>query len=401
MGCGWAEDRGWEVKAGPRQALPGRGARRVRVELAASLKDRLEEIEEAVLARVNAIADSGEVVDPTYAGGLRQAIRDALEYAVDAIERDVEHASPVPVSLLAQARLAARNRVGIDTVLRRYLAGYTLLGDFLVEEAIEVEVRGSALKGLLRTQAATLDRLLTAVSEEYARETSPSADSAGRRRLRLVRRLLSGESVDAGKLRYPCDAHHLGLVVFGLRAEELAGEIGTAADRSLLAVSPEPGTVWAWLGGAAPTDADELCELAEATAPTGTTVAVGEAAKGLAGWRLTHRQAVAALPIARQRDQRAVRYVDVALLVSALGDELTATALRRFYLEPLERGRDGGAIARETLRAYFATGRNVSSAAAMLRISRTTAASRLRAIEVTIGRSLSSCAAELEIALSM
>jgi hypothetical protein len=31
-------------------------------------------------------------------------------------------------------RLAARKGVRLDTVLRRYLAGYTLFGDFLIEE---------------------------------------------------------------------------------------------------------------------------------------------------------------------------------------------------------------------------------------------------------------------------
>jgi hypothetical protein len=37
--------------------------------------------------------------------------------------------------LLVQARLAARSDVSLDIVLRRYFAGYSLLGDFLVGEA--------------------------------------------------------------------------------------------------------------------------------------------------------------------------------------------------------------------------------------------------------------------------
>ena len=99
--------------------------------------------------------------------------------------------------------------------------------------------------------------------------------------------------------------------------------------------------------------------------------------------------------------QALIRYADVALLASMLRDELLATTLRQRYLVPLTEERDGGEVLRETLQAYFAAGRNVSSAAAVLGVNRKTIASRLSTIEASIGRPLGSCAAEFEAVLRM
>jgi DNA-binding PucR family transcriptional regulator len=130
-------------------------------------------------------------------------------------------------------------------------------------------------------------------------------------------------------------------------------------------------------------------------------VTVGEPGEGLSGWRLSHRQAKAALPIAERRGQPVLRYGDVALLAAILRDDLVATSLHQLYLEPLERARDGGEVARETLRAYFAAERNISSTAAVLGVDRRTVTNRIRAIESLFGRPLKDFATELETALQL
>jgi hypothetical protein len=99
------------------------------------------------------------------------------------------------------------------------------------------------------------------------------------------------------------------------------------------------------------------------------------------------------------RKQPILCYADVALLASILRDDLVATSLHKLYLEPLERARDGGKVARETLRAYFAAERNISSTAAALGVDRRTVRNRIRAIEELLGRPLKGSVAELEIAL--
>ena len=80
---------------------------------------------------------------------------------------------------------------------------------------------------------------------------------------------------------------------------------------------------------------------------------------------------------------------------------MLAGALLDVYIAPLEDVRGGGAVLRETLRAYLAAERSVSSAAAALGVDRKTVESRLRTIEKRLGRSLHPCPAELEVALEL
>src|SRR6185295_12893642 len=117
-------------------AMPRRpDPQRARTGLAERLSERRGEIERAVITRVYAIADPKEAADPTYAEGLRTAVGAAIDYGQAVVDRSQARSPQVPAALLTQARIAARNGVTLDTVLRRYFAGYTIFGDFLVEEA--------------------------------------------------------------------------------------------------------------------------------------------------------------------------------------------------------------------------------------------------------------------------
>ncbi len=370
--------------------------------LAACLQARRTEIEGATLLRVRAVSAMPRAAGPEYAEGLRAAVAAGIGYGIEGIEHGERAAPPPPEALLAQARLAARSGVGLDTVLRRYFAGHTLLEDFMVEEAERSKSLGpSELKRLLRVQAALVDRLFAAVSAAYAEEAERGRQGSERRRLELIERLLAGEPLDASELDYELSAHHLGLLASGPGAEKAVASLARSLDAVLLALSREGGVVWAWLGRRGPLDVEDARRLAEATLPPEASLALGEPGEGVGGWRLTHRQARAALPVALRGPEQIVRYADVALLAAVLSDDLLATSLRGLYLEPLEAERDGGAVLRQTLRAYFAAGRNVSSAAVALGVSWQTVKNRLRAIEELIDRPLADCLADLEAALGL
>jgi hypothetical protein len=383
----------------------GSSFERARAELSARLRERQAEIEQAVLTRAYAVSETNsespdpETLDPTYLQGLRTATAAAVDYALEVVERGEGREPYPPAILLAQARLAARNRVGLDTVLRRYSAGYVLLSDFLVEEAERSGLRGPALQRLLRSQAA-LDRLLAALSEEYAREERERPTTQEQRRTERIERLLAGEPIDTTELEYDFEAHHLAAIASGPGAGNALRELAASIDCRLLSACRGDETLWAWLGARRAPDPEELKRHA-ADWPEGATLAIGEPSEGLTGWRLSHRQAKAAMSVAQRSPEPVVRYADVALLAAVLGDELLATSLRKLYLEPLEAERDGGEVALETLRAYFAVERNVSSAAAALGVSRQAVAKRLRTVEERLGCSLDSCAAELEAALRL
>ncbi len=354
------------------------------------------------LARVYGVSDPASGEDPTYVAGLRAAVSAALDYGLAGIEHGEGRAGPAPAVLLAQARHAARSGVSLDTVLRRYIAGCALLGDFVIQ-AFDggVALQGVDLRRIWRTEATLLDRLVAAVAAEYRHEVETRLHNAEDRRTERVKMLLTGHLLEPDELRYEFDVWHIGAIAYGPGAQVVIRDLATKLDRRLLLVRPGGGAIWAWLGGRRKVTAKEAEHLAPMPWPSGLSLALGEPERGLAGWRLTHRQARAAAPLALRPLQRMVRYADVALLAAALHDDVFASSLQRLYLDPLAHERDGGAALRQTLRAYFAAGRNVSSTAAMLGVSRQTVSSRLRTIEDRIGRSIGACASEMDTALRM
>jgi DNA-binding PucR family transcriptional regulator len=133
----------------------------------------------------------------------------------------------------------------------------------------------------------------------------------------------------------------------------------------------------------------------------GVSVALGEPADGPAGFRVTHRQAQAALRVALHDGRQVTRYADVALIAFALADETLARSLIGIYLHPLDDDGRSAEVLRETLRAYLAAGRNAQSAGSALGVHRNTVSQRLRVIEDRLGCSLSERHAEVDVALRL
>lgn len=376
-------------------------ARSARLELGARLRRRRPEIEQATLTRVYAVTGAVERTNPSYAQGLRDAVAAAVELALVALEDRPRRSLPVPAALLEQARRAGIEGIGLDTVLRRYFAGYTLLGDYVIEEAEKTGLFGKAeLQSLLRDQAAVFDRVVAAVSAEHNRARSERHVGIEAGRIGMVERLLDGELMDLSQIPYPFEGHHLGLIAAGKNPSVAIEAIAKRLGMRHLLVRHAEGTVWAWFGARLSPDSSEV-ERALRQASPPVCASLGEVGENLSGWRMTHRQASAALPIAIERGLPCLRYGEVAVLASMLADDLLMASLRKIYLDPLATARDGGESARQTLRTYFRKEQNVSSTAAALGVNRQTIAKRLRAVEDRLGRSLNSCSLELRAALML
>jgi hypothetical protein len=374
-----------------------------RLALASRLRAKTPELEAGLASLIDAISSPGEVADHTYLNSLHDARTAILEYAVDAVEAGERHPPEIPPAVLAATRLAARSGIALDTILRRYSIGNAMLGDILVAEAEQVEASAATLRRLLHQQATVFDRLLAAVSEAHVQETRALSAASAEWRREYIKSLLVGRQPDPEvELDYDLEGHHVALTVSGAAAEELARELAKRLDRRLLTDGPDEALVWAcWLGGRRPLGAEDVLRALRELRRGPTSVTLGEPGEGLSGWRLSHRQAMAALAIAERSRQRIVRYADVAVLASVLRDDLGTTSLRQLYLEPLEGTRDGGKVARETLRTYFATQRNISSTAAALGVDRHTVTNRIRTIEELFGRPLGDIATDLETALRL
>lgn len=370
--------------------------------LASRLRERLPEIQAAVASRAYSISDPHEVNDPSYLLRLKSAIAAAVEHRLAVLEAGERLAPSVPPLLLAQARLEARDGVSLDTVLRRYFAGNALFGDFLAEEAEREEIPSAVLRRLLGEQATLGDHLLAAASAEHAREAKNRPTTAAERRREIAKSLSAGKLVDHSELGYDLDSYHLAAMAKGEGAGELMRRLAKAVDRRLLSIQREEEPIWAcWLGGRRQLTSEQAMAAFANEVPDGVFVTLGEPGEGLPGWRFSHLQAKAALPIAERQSLPVVRYADVALLAAISRDDLVAASLRQLYLTPLERAQDGGKVARETLRAYFDAERNVSSTAAALGVDRRTVRNRIRTIEDLLGCPLKGSMADLEIALRL
>jgi PucR-like helix-turn-helix protein/diguanylate cyclase with GGDEF domain len=366
------------------------------VALVQRLAARRGELEQEVLASVYGVSDPASVGDPQYTAGLREAVSLAIDFGIACL---LDEDCSIPSHLVDQARAAARGGVSLDTIMRRYVSGYALLSDTIVDEASSLT--GFELRDALRIQSSLLDRLLSAVAGAYDSETRRRLRDGEQRRAEQIKRLLAGKVIDTSGIRYGFDDWHLGVVATGSDAIAAIRGLAAALDRRLLLVRPDARTVWAWLGGRARLSSREALRLAELAHPEDACLAFGEPARSIDGWRRTHGQAKAAFPIAQRESPGVVRYTDVALLATAIRDEVLAGSLEELYLAPLASERDGGETLRQTLYAYFAAGRNVSSAAATLEVTRQTVNGRLRAVEERVGRPLADCAPELETALRL
>ncbi|HSZ13092.1 MAG TPA: helix-turn-helix domain-containing protein [Solirubrobacteraceae bacterium] len=251
-------------------------------------------------------------------------------------------------------------------------------------------------------QVGLMDRLVLEVTEAYETELVHTAHLADQERIVSLRRLLAGERVDLTQLGCAIDGWHLAVIAIGTASQKTLRLVQARSGVSALIVRAEPEVVWAWFSSRRQFRPDDLDKVLSGTVPPGTSLAVGEPGRGINGWRLTHRQAQAALRVVLSQPRPITRYTDVMLLATALEDEILASSLVRIYLAPLgESNSTRGASARSVLRAYFRANEHTVSAAEELNVSTKTVVRRLRSIEQLIGHPLSACSTELRVALCL
>lgn len=370
--------------------------------LVARLREGAEEVEDALYASASALTGVGsEVEDPEYLMGRRAAISELVDYVVNCLEQGPGLTEPpVPLAVMAQVRRAARAGVSLGTVVRCYAASERLLTQFVINEASEMPP--GALREILATQAPRLDGLLDVVVSEYNHELGRINHFPRLRLRQCVERLLAGDlSSPVSDLDYDLEGWHLGVVVAGARPEASLRSLAANFGCKPLVVPREDEVVWGWLGGATPVPAAEAERVALAGLPEDVRVAMGEPREGIAGWRVTHREALAGFHIMLRRPQKVLRGSKLMLLAAVLRDEGLVDALRHKYIIPLGDEGDEGQVLQETLRAYFSTGGNAVTAAAVLDVNRQTVKRRLRKIEQRLGFHLLACQAEIEIALGL
>jgi hypothetical protein len=243
----------------------------------------------------------------------------------------------------------------------------------------------------------------------YGEERERWLRSALTRRTQLVATILAGDRVDIDEaerdLGHSLRRHQTALVLWEAdrrpdgdavgRLESEAARLasGWAAPRPLVVPSGR-AEVWAWLATDRPPDADAL--RAVEVSP-GVRVAVGVTVPGVAGFRDSHREAVAARDLADVLPDALVAYADVEVVSLLSRDRSAMETFVRRELGDLAASDPATARLRATVLAYLEAG--MDGAAARLAIHRNTVRYRLHQVESLLGRPVTERRRELELAL--
>jgi DNA-binding PucR family transcriptional regulator len=267
-----------------------------------------------------------------------------------------------------------------------------------------------------RVVAAYIDQVSEEMVAAYTRERESWLRNQGAARSARILGLLSGERADVSAaeatLGYRLRQYHVGLVCWVGDATGTADEL-TRLEHAVGRVAVQAGcygapvflpydesTAWAWLPLG-------IRDTFDAAGPSvmgvdgDIHVAFGGVARGTAGFRLTHRQALAAQAVALCADSvpRAVAFSEVApvAMMLAAPDLLRAWVLAT--LAGLAADDEHHARLRETMLVFLQTGGSYKSTAERLMLHKNTVQYRIRKAQESLGRPVSENRHDVELAL--
>ncbi len=245
-----------------------------------------------------------------------------------------------PAAAVEYARRLAQRGTPLTALLRAYRVGHARFSDWLLRELAQqisdAKMISAATLGMSRIVAEYIDQTSEEMVAAYTQEREHWLRNRSAVRTARIRDLLSGERIDVSAaeatLGYRLRQYHVGLVCWAGDAAGPADEIsrlehaiGHVAAQAACGGEPvflprDESSAWAWL----PLGIRDTFEGAASTADVDGDIyfAFGDAAHGTAGFRLTHRQAVAAQAVALAAGSpppRAVAFSEVAPVAMMLG----------------------------------------------------------------------------------
>jgi DNA-binding PucR family transcriptional regulator len=232
-----------------------------------------------------------------------------------------------------------------------------------------------------------------------------------------IRDLLSGERIDLtateATLGYRLRQYHVGLVCWAGDAAGPADEISrlehavchvaaqAACGGEPVFLPRDESSAWAWLPLGI-RDTFDAAAASTADADGDIYFAFGDAAHGTAGFRLTHRQAVAAQAVALAAGSappRAVAFSEVAPVAMMLGSADLLRAWVLTMLGGLATDDEHHARLRDTLLVFLQTGGSYKTTAERLMLHKNTVQYRIRKAEESLGRPVGENQHNMELAL--
>ena len=390
------------------------------IQISTTARDLARTID-ADAAAANVTADIMQKVWPdAHDEDFREAVHLSVADNVRAIiaiigdELSLENANPEAAFDLAE--ITARLDVPLSELDRAYRIGVATLWEMWFNLALaHSESEGAELADLISGPTMTMliyiDHILSSVNSRHD-ETRTELNLTRRHLRRLtVMQILDG-TIDhvtdelSSSLDYSLSDTHLALLIdsdAGHAPDAEITKLRDAADaRSTLVLQHGVRSWLVWLGRPGPFGATQLSRLRRAMTDSGLTIAVGEPAAGLPGFRNSRQQAIETARVQRALGDghRCLWASEVRLEAMLLSDETRARAFVSAELGRLSASDTIAERLRETLLAWLATGSHVS-AAAMLGVHENTVRNRIRQAEALLDASVLLRRTELQVALRL
>jgi DNA-binding PucR family transcriptional regulator len=373
-----------------------------------------EDVYQAILREIPQLRDDKPVLTL-----LASSVDSNVDTCLQIMQHRIDLAAVrAPAAATEYARRLAQRGTPLTALLRAYRVGHVSFSDWVLKElgrqARDAEMISAATLSMSRMVAGYIDQTSEEMVSAYAQARENWLRNRSAARAARIRNLLAGGRIDVSAaeatLGYRLRQYHVGLVCWVGDAASAADEItrlehaighvaGKAACPGDLVFLPrDESSAWAWL----PLGARDTFDLtAAAGVDPDVRFAFGDAAKGAAGFRLTHRQALAAqaVALAAGNPPRAVTFGEVAPIAMMLG---TAELLRPWVLGTLAglaTDDEHHARLRETLLVFLQTGGSYKTTAEQLTLHKNTVQYRIRKAKESLGRPMGENRYDVELAL--
>ncbi len=353
---------------------------------------------------------------------LRSSVQSNVDTCLQVLQHQIDLADvQAPAMAVEYARRQAQRGMPLTVLLRAYRIGHACFSDWLLRElarqADDLQMITAATLAMSRIVAGYVDQTSEEIVAAYTRERESWLRSRSAARAARIRDLLSGARIDLraaeATLGYRLRQYHAGVVCWTddapgavdniTRLERAVREIAeqVAGSSDPVFIPRDESSAWAWLPLGI---RDTFTCPAASTADVDRDIhfAFGDAAKGTAGFRLTHEQAVAAQAVAMAGGSpvpRAVTFGEVAPVAMMLG---SAELLRAWVLSTLAGlavDDEHHARLRDTLLVFLESGGSYKTAAERLMLHKNTVQYRIRKAQESLGRPVGANRHDVELAL--
>jgi DNA-binding PucR family transcriptional regulator len=353
---------------------------------------------------------------------LRSSVLSNVDTCLQVLQHQIDLADvQAPAMAVEYARRQAQRGMPLTVLLRAYRVGHTCFADWLLRELArqtdDPHMITATTLGMSQIVAGYVDQTSEEIVAAYTRERESWLRSRSAARAARIRDLLSGARIDLraaeATLGYRLRQYHVGVVCWTdetpgavdniTRLERAIREIAelVASSSDAVFIPRDESSAWAWL----PLGIRDTftCPAASTAGVNGDIhFAFGDAAKGTAGFRLTHEQAIAVQAVAMAGGSavpRAVTFGEVAPVAMMLG---SAELLRAWVLSTLAGlavDDEHHARLRDTLLVFLESGGSYKTAAERLMLHKNTVQYRIRKAQESLGRPVGGNRHAVELAL--